>query len=223
MSPTRRRTRSMSGTASCRSTASRTCPGGGPRTPPPSTSPRSRRRERAISYWARQPHGLEGFLHVRVHLHPDRLSVPERPHLSEAHVDGNSRGLRAAPLVDDRDDALPGVDVILDLELPVIPRVRPLGVEPVRALGAGVDLLVGPAEPGHVPDEIGMGADLTGGLPVLVAASDDLDVLLRHRRAVEYARPALALPPSEVRESRTRNRSGGEHMAKFLIEATYTA
>jgi hypothetical protein len=33
-----------------------------------------------------------------------------------------------APLVDDDDDALPGIDVILGLDLPAIPRIRPLGV-----------------------------------------------------------------------------------------------
>ena len=93
-----------------------------------------------------QPGGFEGFGHVRVHLHPDRLSVPERPHLSEAHVDGDSRGLRTPPLVDDDDDALPGVDEVLGLKLPTFPRIRPLGEELVRTLGPGVDLFVRPAD-----------------------------------------------------------------------------
>jgi hypothetical protein len=79
---------------------------------------------------------------------------PERPRLSEAHLDRNPCGLRTPALVDDDDDALPGVQVILGLQLPVIPRIRPLGHELVRALGAGVDLLVRPAEAGHIPDEI---------------------------------------------------------------------
>ena len=61
------------------------------------------------------------------------------------------------------DDSLPGVDVLLDLDLPAIPRIRPLGDELVCTLDSGVDLLAGPAEVGHIPDEIGMGAELTGG------------------------------------------------------------
>ena len=132
----------------------------------------------------RQPCGFEGFLDARVHLHPERQSVAERPHLSEVHVDRNPAGLRTSPLVGDGDHALPEAKAVLDLELPVIPSIRPLGVEPVRSLGSGIDLLAWPAESGHIPDQVRMRVDLTAGLPVLVALSDDLHVLLGHRHAV---------------------------------------
>jgi hypothetical protein len=84
--------------------------------------------------------------------------------MGEAHVDGNSRGFRTPPLVDDHNDTLAGVQVVLDLELPVIPCIGPLGVELRSAC-----------------DEIGTPADFTGGQEVHVAAPNDLDVLLRHR------------------------------------------
>jgi hypothetical protein len=101
--------------------------------------------------------------------------------MGEAHVDGNSRGFRTPPLVDDHNDTLAGVQVVLDLELPVIPCIGPLGVELRSARDSGVELLVRPIETGHVPDEIGTPADFTGGQEVHVAAPNDLDVLLRHR------------------------------------------
>ena len=127
------------------------------------------------------------------------ILVPCRPRASTLERSAFRRGfptLSTAPLIDDGDDALPGVDVLLNLELPLIPCIGPLGEELHRALASEVDLLVRPAEVRRIPNEIGMGVDFTGGHPVLPAASDDLDVLLRHRL------PSIPLPLFVQRSSR---------------------
>src|SRR6476660_937656 len=132
-----------------------------------------------------QPGGFEGLLRARVHLHPDSLSVLDRPNHAEPHLDGNPGGLRAPPLVNDGDDPLSGVDVVLDRELQVIPCLGPVGVEPPCAFDPGVGLLLGPATEGrHVPDEVRvrvLGEEFTGRHEVLEAAPQSLHVLLRHR------------------------------------------
>ena len=71
-------------------------------------------------------------------------------------------------------------------------------------LASEIDLLAGPAEVRHIPDEIGTGADFTGGHPVVPAASDDLHVLLRHRqvsipRTAGGGSPAESLPSNDRR------------------------
>src|SRR3954451_19138445 len=56
------------------------------------------------------------------------ILTPVRPGAStrgRSACRGNSRGLRTPALVDDDDDAFPGVDVVLDLELPAVPRIGP--------------------------------------------------------------------------------------------------
>ena len=164
---------------------------------------------------------------ARVHLHPDSLSAPRRPHLTEVHLDQNPGRRRTAPLTNNGDDPIPRVDVVLDLKLPVIPGAGPLGDELPGALDARVGLLLGPAvESRHVPDEIGVEVvveKVTGGYEMFVAAPQSLDVLLRHRlrRSPAASRASFGSRYSRTRITLPRLNSVTDSVANALVPPIY--
>src|SRR5262249_21371364 len=187
----------------------------------------SRARRAAL---LRQPGGFEGFIAVRIVLGPAKLSVADREDLCPGHLADSLAFLPSSPLpTEGKDPVVTEVDVLLDAGLVAFPAGTPLVQEPAHGVTPSKELPVGPfREPGQVPLVVGMsvseGRFEVASLIALPGASDDLDVLLRHRarsispkRAAFHARQWWPPPWSDssssngygLRHSRANSGGGG--------------
>ena len=95
-------------------------------------SPRSSRGLALRGEAVLKVHGFEGLSRVG---HPGQFPLPGGPHFGERHIDRHTSCLRATALADYRDDLVARVGERLNLELPVVPDVRPIVKERLRPGG----------------------------------------------------------------------------------------